>query len=180
MKGMHFTDWNSFDSQRRGLYIPARADFALKNLATTGANWISLFVRGGQETISSTDIFYDSPATATDSELQHVIDLAHSLEMRVLLLPCVGLSNDIDHWPGQIGTTFNSETQWQERFISYREFINHYAAFAQVAQVDMFSVGSELGGELALHRSIIKVIITKIYIWIFSDFKRLCVLQAGR
>ncbi len=103
-------------------------------------------VNVGQETIASTKIFRDSPATATDSELLRVIDLAHGLGMRVLLLPCLSLSNDPDHWQGQIGSAFTTETQWQEWFVSYRDFINHYASFAKEGGVDMFSIGSELGG----------------------------------
>ncbi len=148
MKGMHFWDWKSFDvpTAELGLYQPPMTDQSLKNLAATGANWIALFVNVGQETIASTKIFRNSPATATDSELLRVIDLAHSLGMRVLLLPNLSLSNDPDHWPGQIGSAFTTETQWQEWFVSYRDFINHYASFAQEAGVDMFSIGTELAG----------------------------------
>ncbi|MBI2164861.1 MAG: hypothetical protein HYU29_00425 [Chloroflexi bacterium] len=148
MKGIHFNDWKSFDtpSQWRGLYRPPGTDQSLINLAATGATWISLIVNAGQETIASTTIFRDSPATATDSELLRVIKSAHNLGMRVVLLPGLGLSNDPDHWPGHIGTAFTTEAQWQDWFASYREFINHYASFAQEAGADMLYIGSELGG----------------------------------
>ena len=63
-----------------------------------------------------------------------------------MLWPQVSLSNDPDHWSGLIGTAFTSETQWQEWFASYREFINHYATFAQEVGVDMLSIGEEMGG----------------------------------
>ena len=130
----------------RGLYAAPEADQSLKNLAATGANWISLVVRGGQATIASTAITRYSPATATDAELVRMINLAHSLGMRVMLLPGVGLSNDPEHWPGYIGTAFTTESQWQEWFEAYRDFINHYASLAQEAGADMFSIGSEMGG----------------------------------
>jgi hypothetical protein len=148
MKGIHFNDWKSFDtpSQWRGLYRPPATDQSLKNLAATGANWISVTVVVGQETIASTTIFRDSPATATDAELLRVINLAHGLGMRVMLFPSLILSNDPDHWWGQIGTAFTIEDQWQEWFASYQECINHYATFAQDAGVDMLSIGRELGG----------------------------------
>jgi len=161
MKGIYFNDWALFDPSRPppgappdappppptlGLYAPPVADQSLKNVAVTGANWIALSVRVGQETISSTKISRSENATATDSELRHVIDLAHSLGMRVLLMPLLHLSNDPTHGHIYIGTTFNSETQWQEWFTSYREFINSYATFAQEAGVDMFFIGNELGG----------------------------------
>jgi len=104
-----------------------------------------LIVNGGQETVASTTIFRKQPATATDSELLHIIDLAHSLGIRVMLRPQVRLSNDPNHSWIDIGTAFTNEAQWQDWFTSYREFINYYAAFAQGGQVDMFVIGDELG-----------------------------------
>jgi hypothetical protein len=82
--------------------------------------------------------------TASD-EVLITLDYAHSLGIRVILDPALF---NLSHEPGQswieIGTTFTSETQWQEWFASYREFINHYATFAQETGVDLLYVGSEL------------------------------------
>ena len=91
-------------------------------------------------------MFRDSTATATDAELRRVIQLAHSMGIRVMLFPSLILSNDQGHWWGQIGTAFNTEDQWQQWFTAYRDTINHYATLAQDAGVDMFSIGRELGG----------------------------------
>ena len=149
MKGMAFSDW-AWDTMPRPprigpLYFPAQADTSLKNLASTGANWISLLVNGTQETFRSTKITRDEYITASDEALQHVIDLAHSLGMRVILHPALfSLPNDPELSWIQIGTGFTNEIQWQEWFASYREFINHYASFAQEVGVDMLYVGSEL------------------------------------
>jgi sugar phosphate isomerase/epimerase len=149
MKGIHFNDWG-LDKPRPPmlgpLYYPTQADVSLKDLAITGANWISVIVRVFQETISSTNITSNQYGTASDKALRHVIDLAHSLGMRVALLPSLALSNDPDHWNGEIGIAFTTEAQWQKWFTSYREFINHYATFAQDAQADLFYIGSELPG----------------------------------
>jgi arabinogalactan endo-1,4-beta-galactosidase len=144
MKGMAFADYKPFDAPTYGLYGPG-TDQSLKNLAATGTNWISLVLRAGQETITSTTIFCDSPRTATDSELLRVIKLAHSLGMRVLLQPSVNLK-DPTYGHVEIGNAFTTEEQWQAWFASYREFINHYASFAQEAGVDMLYVGSEQYG----------------------------------
>ncbi len=148
MKGMHFNDWKSFDApdQARGLFRSPGTEQSLKNVTATGATWISLTVVFGQETVSSTTMFRDSPATATDAELRRVIDLAHSLGMRVMLFPSLILSKDPSHWWGQIGPSFTSEDQWRDWFASYTEVILHYASLAQDAGVDMFSIGRELGG----------------------------------
>ena len=128
------------------LYFPPQADPSLKALATTGTNWISVIVSIYQETLSSTNITSNQYRTASDDSLRHIIDLAHSLGIRVALAPGVFLSNDPEHSWVQIGTAYTSEKQWQEWFASYREQINHYASFAQEAEVDMFYIGSELPG----------------------------------
>jgi hypothetical protein len=98
----------------------------------------------GQENISSTTISRKPPATATDAELLHVIELAHSLGLRVMLMPMIMLSNDPTHFAGHIGTAFVGENQWQDWFASYRETIYYYAAFAQKSGADMFVIGHEL------------------------------------
>jgi hypothetical protein len=151
MKGIWFNDWGwQFDSPRPPeygpLFHPPQADTSFKSLATTGANWISVVVGIFQETVSSTNITSNQYKTASDNALRHVIDLAHSVGIRVVLVPCVTLSNDPDHSWVQIGSAFTSETQWQQWFTSYREHINHYASLAQEAGADMLYVGSELPG----------------------------------
>jgi hypothetical protein len=149
MKGIQFNDWPFQLDQPRpamygSLYYPPQADVSLKDLATTGANWISVMVDIWQETISSTNITRMQYATASDEALRHIINLAHSLGIRVALLPDLLLSQDPAHDHIQIGTAFTTETQWQEWFASYREHINHFASFAQAAGVDMFYIGCEM------------------------------------
>ncbi len=147
MKGFNFADWAPFDTPGpQPLYNPAQTDVSLKNLAATGTNWIALFVRGCQDTISSTNITRNQYATASDSSLQYVVDFAHTLGVRVMLKPHVHLSQDPTHWHGQIGTTFTNEAQWQAWFTSYREFIVPYAKLAQDAGADMFCIGQEMTG----------------------------------
>jgi len=142
-KGMNFGDWKPFDFPTSGLYPPAATSQSLRNLANTGTNWIALIVKGGQETIQSTNIFYKPPATATDSELTYVIETAHALGMKVMLKPLVHLSRDPTHYHGQVGTNFTEE-QWQAWFASYQQFIIHYATLARDAGADMFSIGEEM------------------------------------
>jgi len=147
-KGMTFADWRSFDAPRPGLYLPAYTDQSLKDLAATGADWISLVVGCGQETLASTTILCRPPRTATDSELRRVVDLAHTLGLRVMLKPQLDFSNepDVTRFRGHIGTAFADEAQWRAWFASYRQFIGHYAGFSQEAGVDMLCIGVELGG----------------------------------
>jgi DNA-binding CsgD family transcriptional regulator len=148
MKGIHFADWKSFDAPdtRRGLYPSPAIDQSLKELIAIGVNWISLVVIRGQETISSTTISQDTPATATDAELLRVINGAHNLGMRVMLWPDIIVYNDrVEHCSGEIGMDFTSEAQWQDWFTSYRDSINYYATFAQEAGIDLLCIGAGLG-----------------------------------
>jgi hypothetical protein len=155
IKGVFFADWGpnviaqpgAMTKPSPGLYTLPAAEQSMKNLASTGANWIGLNVVCLQETYASTQIVRQPPCTATDAELIRMIDLAHSLGMKVMLRPQVGVSNnDPSHWSGNIGSAFNTEDQWKEWFASYREFINHYADFSQNAGADMLCLGVELGG----------------------------------
>jgi hypothetical protein len=149
MKGFSFADWNSSLKERPPLvgplFYPLYADQAMKNLSATGTNWVNLVVQVFQESITSTNVIRDKYGTASDSALQHMVDLAHSLGMRISLMPMILIPTDPSHFAGHIGTAFTNETQWQDWFASYRETINHYATFAQNSGVDMFVIGHELG-----------------------------------
>jgi hypothetical protein len=148
MKGMWFNDYGwGFDQPRPPEYGPLyhNVDPSLNGLSTTGTNWINVLVSVFQETISSTTITSNQYKTASDEALRRVVNLAHSLGIRVVLVLGVNTSSEPDGWI-RIGTAFTNETQWQAWFASYREQTNHYASFAQEAGVDMFYIGCELPG----------------------------------
>ena len=150
MKGIWFNDqpW-ALDKPRPPMYgpmyFPPQTDPSLKSLATTGANWIAVVVHLFQETITSTNITRHQYGTAPDIALRQVIELAHSLGIRVALVPGIDFSSGLNQNWTLIGMYYN-EPQWQEWFASYREHINHYASLSQDAGADMFYVGSELTG----------------------------------
>lgn len=160
MKGIWFNDqpWiSTFDKPRPPVYGPMyyapQADPSLRSLAATGASWISVVIHLFQETATSTKITRNQYHTASDDALRHIIDLAHSLGLRVVLVPQIDFPNrgpDTGDDPNQkwthIGEFFNNEMQWQEWFTSYREHSNHYASLAQSAGADLFYIGSELPG----------------------------------
>jgi Glycoside Hydrolase Family 113 len=135
-KGMSFVAWWG------GAYSTPDADQSLAELKAAGPDWVSVIVVRYQDTFASTTI-YSSPATASDADLVHVINRAHSLGLKVMLKPHVDLANDPDHWRGNIGQGF-SEADWIAWFISYKDMINHYAQLAQTLGVEQFCVGTEL------------------------------------
>jgi hypothetical protein len=132
----------SFVSKGPGAYSSSNADQALSELRDDGADWLSLMVVHYQDNFASTTI--DPTSTnASDDDLVHAIQQAHSLGMKVMLKPHIDLANDPTHWRGNIGEGF-SEADWTAWFISYKTFINHYAQLAQTNGVDQFCVGTEL------------------------------------
>ena len=134
--GISYMTWRSIWSS------PLGYDRSLADLATTGADWVSVIVTNYQDTITSTTII-TTINTPTDADLVHAITQAHSLGLKVMLKPHVDLANDPIHWRGDIGQGF-TETQWATWFASYQSFIYHYAQLAQAYDVEQFCVGTEL------------------------------------
>jgi len=121
------------------------SDQALANLRATGANWVAVVVTQFQVNINSTSIF-PSNHTATDDELRHVIHTSHKLGLHVMLKPHIDLTDDKEHWRGEIGTYFTAD-QWQKWFESYMKFIMHYARLAEENRkggVKMYCLSCEL------------------------------------
>lgn len=90
----HFQRGMSYAAWWTGLYQQPEADRSLANLGTTGAECISLIVTCYQETVTATQIAcLTDTRTPSDEDLVHVIDLAHSLGMSVMLKPHVDLND---------------------------------------------------------------------------------------
>ena len=136
-EGIAYAGWS------QGEYSHADSHLSLANLRATGADWITLFVGGFQDTFRSTTI-HANESTATDEDLAHAIATAHRLGLKVMLKPHVDLSNDPAHWRGDIA--FEREADWAAWFDSYRQFLYHYAELAQANGAEQFCVGCELIG----------------------------------
>jgi hypothetical protein len=137
-KGASLTAWYS------GVYSMDDTAWVIdEQIRGIGANWIAVVVQCYQETATSTQINCDTDMVPTDAELTHVIQVAHANGLHVMLKPHIALSNDPDHWRGQIDFG-DDETQWAAWFSSYTDFILHYAQLAQSLQVEQFCVGTEL------------------------------------
>lgn len=117
---------------------------ALEHIAALGATHISLPVYFFQDSVSSTTL-YAHPTDGASPE-QHdrvvceVIDYAHRLGLKVLLLPIV----DIEHSVGKEWRGVIQPVDWGAWFRSYRAFLEHYARLAEQHDVELMSVGTEL------------------------------------
>jgi hypothetical protein len=137
-------------------YNSPEAELQLIRLQATGANWVRILVTYFQDSINTTTIYPIAKpslfSTATDTELQFIINLAHSMGFKVLFSPIIDpnweFSTNIrsgpnSTWRGQIGLYY-TESQWAIWFSNYDKFISYYAAMAESLHVDLFVVGAEL------------------------------------
>jgi hypothetical protein len=126
-------------------YASAESDQQLERIADTGVEWINLVAPQMLDNIDSTAIYRSSEngMTPTDEALIHAINKAHLLGLKVMLYPHLELAHDPDHWFGEAGKNF-SAAQWDEWFVSYTEFMSHYADLAASNGVEQLSLGMEL------------------------------------
>jgi hypothetical protein len=79
--------------------------------------------------------------TLPDDKLKNLVDHAHQLGMKVLLMPYLRFDYRGDkEWRGVLQPQNLGE--WQK---NYSQFILHYAQLAQAWRIEYFCVGSELG-----------------------------------
>jgi hypothetical protein len=135
----------TFESWWKEEFSGSNADQVLADIIQPmGADWIALIVKCQQATLASTDINCAADTTATDSELAHVIQQAHSLGIKVMLKPHIDLTNPGD---GRHNINFGSdESAWDKWFASYSAMMTSYAALAQENGVEYMVVGTELWG----------------------------------
>ncbi len=136
-KGMCFVTWE------KDRFLTAYSDAALKKLTSIGVEYVSICITQYQEKYDSTDIIR-MDSTPSDLSVKHVIDMAHSLGLKVMLKPHIDLldRNDGTYWRADIG--FREESKWIKWFTNYENFILHYAKIARDTGAELFCVGTEL------------------------------------
>ncbi len=129
-RGISYTAWSPQE------YALPSSDASLEQLSLTGANYVALVVTGYMDRADSTKIYLDPVRTPSDESLIHAITKAHALGLRVLLKPHVDCKDGT--WRGAIKPA-NAEA-W---FVSYTEFITHYAQLSNQHRVELLCVGTE-------------------------------------
>ena len=114
---------------------------SLADMVTAGVTYVAVNVFWFQENINSTVIAADfSLYSAADATVELVIDEIHAQGMAVMLKPLVNLSDDSEHWRGEI---VGSET-WFTGTDGYGDLINHFADMAEAKGAELLCVGTEL------------------------------------
>jgi hypothetical protein len=135
-KGFGYATW-SFDG-----YQSEFSDESLLAIKDTGTEWVSILVTWYQNTCWSGDI-HPTSKTPTDESIVHVIRKVHSLGMKVMLKPHLDILDESDgSWRGEIGCL--RESDWDNWFEDYTNFVMHYVDIAAKEKVEIFCVGTEL------------------------------------
>ena len=113
--------------------------FALDEIASTGANTVSLVIALMQETAASSRMYARPGRTVPDAALRRTLRQAQAAGLDVLIFPIVLLEHPSgDDWRGNMRP--ESLTAW---FESYQQWLVHYARIAAEENAAWFSVGSE-------------------------------------
>jgi len=134
-RGATIVAWDASD------YSTSDFDKSIQNLKDVGANWVGFtqFYFMENRTSSTIEECYES-YTSYDAALEHAISVAHDLRLKVALRPIVDIKfPEEGDWRGNIAPT--NRNLW---YASYRDYINHYAEFAQNHDVELFAIGTEL------------------------------------
>ena len=129
-KGVVYTSWG------KGELGTEASDQTLEYLKELGVGHLTIMIVWLQETIEENKISPDSKDTPEDRALAHAINKAHSLGMKVMLKPHVDVRTG--EWRGDIIPS-------EEWFANYKDYLFHYVQLATQYNVELFSIGTELG-----------------------------------
>lgn len=134
-------------ANRREYRSPAAIESQNK-MFDLGINWVCLPVVNWQDAYYSTVIYADHLATPTDRDIAAFIESAHKRGVKVCLKPIVECHDHM--WRAHIGfpdlNMEDMDVYWKAWFISYKNFLLHYAELAQELNVEMFCIGCEMLG----------------------------------
>lgn len=123
-----------------GARTPASTAQKIDEIAALGATHVQLVVQWGQADIYGHTIAPYRWGT-DDAEIRRLIAYAHQRGLKVFLFPVLRLATlRPGEWRGTLEP--QDRAQW---WAGYRRFILHYAQLAAETQVELYSVGSELG-----------------------------------
>jgi len=128
----------------RGAWETKSAKQSLKLMAKkTGADTVVLAPTAYQANEKSTVIDYTGEGTVSPEEVVSIIELSHSLGLRVILKPILNIKSGL--WRAFIDMG-SDEQAWKEWFASYEEFILDFARIAESTHCFMFCAGCEMIG----------------------------------
>jgi hypothetical protein len=112
----------------------------LRSISALGASHVSIVLAWTQRTIFDNVLEHKLYETPSDDRVLEVLEYAHGLGLKVMVFPILHVTlRNPGEWRGRLKPS-NPE-RWKSE---YRRYILHYAALSAKADVELFSVGSEL------------------------------------
>jgi Glycoside Hydrolase Family 113 len=137
-KGMTYAFWNSANAG----YAGSKSIDSLRQLKTSGVEWIAAIPYGYMESHDSTKIHtagHNIYGESDESMFQLKLD-AQKLGIKIMMKPQIWISHEA--WPGKIN--MDSPGDWDEWFDSYEQWIIHYALISELMHADLFCIGTEM------------------------------------
>ncbi|MHC1748695.1 MAG: 1,4-beta-xylanase [Cellulosilyticaceae bacterium] len=129
-----------------GKFADKKAKDSLRTLVKeTGCDTIIFTLAALQDTAQSEQIDYIGKHMPTDEELLEMINLAKTLELRIIIKPLVNCRNGV--WRAHINffdQDIICEPKWSKWFESYIDYQLHYAKIAEKVGAEMLIVGCEM------------------------------------
>lgn len=137
-KGVSYAYANSYDAG----YATRQSQKSLDLLRQNRVEWIASIPYGYMREPDSTRIGYagDSIFSESDEGLFALTEDSKARGMKVMLKPQIWLSHS--SWPGNI--KFTDNISWERWFLSYENWILHYAIIAELTGADLLCIGTEL------------------------------------
>ena len=114
---------------------------SVDEIVELGFDSVLFVVDGHMQNAGSSRIYLDVRLTPTPAQIGSMIDYAKGKGLRVMLMPIVLLDKPrtATEWRGTI-----RPDDWSDWWLSYRDFMRHFAWIAESHKADMLVVGSEL------------------------------------
>lgn len=126
------------------VFESAISDRLVRDLPATHTDWLIVIPQWYQDDLRSTRIAPWDVKTPTDASVRHVIRVAHSIGLKVMLKPFDDPKDN--SWRAWI-----EPPDWQAWFQSYTRFISHYADLARQEHCEALTVGVEYSSSDATH-----------------------------
>lgn len=122
-------------------YGSKAASAALSRLSEMGSNAITIIPYTGMRGTSNPVPFRfsNSANDENDGAVAHAARYAQSMDFTVMLKPQIWVRGS---WPGDLN--MESEEDWDMFFEYYERWISHYALLAELFEIDIFCIGTEL------------------------------------
>ena len=122
-------------------YGSKSANAALGRLNEMGSNAISLIPYTGMRDAYSPVPFRFSNTVGdeNDGAVAHAARYAQAMDFTVMLKPQIWIRGS---WPGDLD--MQSDQEWDMFFDYYENWISHYAVLAELFEIDIFCIGTEL------------------------------------